>query len=529
MLPLLFATIFVGLMIVALTAALLSTFLFRNSPPLMRSSITAAAAWLTASVALHFLPSAYEPRFWERPLFLLPFAIIVWLLMWRSYALYWEDDAALAAEAAEAEAKAWPELASAGPALAEAVPGEPEARPWWVVRHWRGECPLPVAYWVNSLLVVFLLTVLGAQLVRGIEIAGAPLQAVSIAALLFLVTTLLLWAWGAVGTWRSAMVHEDRGGSGNWAIAAQVMVVLGAFLSFVQVRSIAYQGWEYGVLAFGGDSLGRPARVTLEEGGATIRIDGTLTSGTSGRFRALAADAPGLRRVLLDSPGGRGLEAMRIARTIRARGLDTRAEGQCNSACTMILLAGRDRSASPWTGIGFHQPDFPGWSQSQRRLAIAETRQEYLALGLDGRFVDRALTAAPESMWMPPHEELVRARVLTATEIDVRGVPPLFDRIERLAARIEPNLPARMDDATRFEEVHAQGPVLVHLLTFLGAREGLDMRGARIALGDAAQRQVCADEDNVEALAEGANFVFLYRDREERPLFQITIEGCGRR
>ena len=524
MLPALIATLFVGLLIVSATAAALSSILVRNAPPLRRSAITAVAAWVLASAAVHFLPSSYDAKIWERPLFLLPFAIIVWLIMWRSFSLYWQEDAEIeAAAAAEAE-KVWPALAD------QALPApEPatERRTLWAVRHWRGEISLPVAYWVNSVLVVFLVTVLAGALVRGVETSGASLQALAATALLFLVGTLLLWAWGAVGTWRSATCHEDHGGSGGWAIAAQVMVALGAFLTFLQVQNYAFQSLEYGALAFGGDPLGEPAAVTIGDDGTTIRIDGTLTSGTSGRFRSIAAEAPRLRTVLLDSPGGRQLEAMRISETIEQRGLATRVERECLSACTFILLAGRERTADWSARIGFHQPDFPGWTDGERRMGIREMSEDYRRSGLAERFIEQAMATPPEAMWMPRRDELAAARVLTAVERDPRGVPRIFREMEALAKRLNARLPMQIDRTTRFESVEAWGPNLIHNLVVQRPREDIDRSRARSVIGQAVMREVCAVEANLDAMEDGASFVYYYRDAEQSPLFQVTLRSCG--
>jgi hypothetical protein len=525
MIPALIATVFVGLLVVAAAAAALSGILFRNAPPLRRSALTALAAWIVASAAVHFLPSAYDTKIWERPLFLLPFAVIVWLIMWRSFAVYWVDDAEIEAEAAAEDAKIWPALAEQDLAVA---PAEPERTGFWAMRHWRGELSLPVAYWVNSVLVVFLVTVLAGAAVRGIENSGAPLQLVAAAALLFLVATLLLWAWGAVGTWRSATCHEDHGGSGGWAIAAQVMVAIGAFLTFLQVQNYAFQSLEFGVLAFGGDSLGAHPEVSLSEDGTTLSVDGMLTSGTSGRFRALASDASRLRTVLLDSPGGRQLEAMRIAETVRDRGLDTRVERECLSACTFILLAGRERTADQTARIGFHQPDFPGWSAGERRLGISEMAEDYRRAGLGDRFVERALSAGPDDMWMPRHEELAEARVLTAEELEIGGGGPrIYREMQALAKRLNTRLPAQVDRSTRFDSVEAHGAVLVHTLTVQSPREAVDRRAARDAIGPAVMREVCASAANRNAIEDGAAFVYVYRDRDGRPLFQINVASCG--
>lgn len=519
MLPELLATIFMSLLVVALAAVLLSSVLFRNAPPLKRSALTAACAWLVASALSWFLPRT-SVEAWVMPAFFLPFAIVVWLLMWRSFAIYWEDDAEGLAEEREV-----PLLPNEAPEAAGPRFEGPQPHRNWILRHWRGECPLPIALWINSVLVVFLISLAAAIALSLLEASDVPLQAVSAAALLFILVTLLLMVWGGVGAWRSATLHEDRGGSGSWAIAAQVVIVLAAFGAFLQIKGQVFQSWEYGVLAMGGDPLGAPADVTLANGGTAIRIDGVLTSGTSGRFRALAAEAPRLRTVLLDSPGGRQIEAMRIAATLGARQLDTRVERECLSACTFVLLAGRERGAARYARIGFHQPTFPGWSDAERRIAARRMRDDYVHAGLDPGFVDRAMETPNDAIWMPPHETLIAARVLTSTEIDT-GPPALFEQMERLAGRINQTLPAQIDRTTRFDSVDAYGPVLVHNFTVQRPRRSVDFASARISIGHAARRQVCAVEANREAIVDGANYVFLYRDAEARPMFQITIDRC---
>lgn len=523
------AIVFMGLLLVALAGAVLSSFLFTKSPPLKRSAITAVAAWVAASVGLHVLPAQEQPSIPMALLMLLPFAIIVWAVMWRAFALYWRDDAELEAEAAAAAAMAWPEIEredAPGPGPAPA----PERPSFWFVRHWRGEYPLAVAYWVNSLMVVFLATVLASAALRGVETAGAPLQAVAAGALLLLLFSLLFWAWGVIGTWRSATYHEDRGGSGSWAIAAQVMVVIGIFFSFLQVQNYAFQGIELGTLALGGDSLGDEAELVLSEDGTEIGIDGTLTSGTSGRFRALAEDAPRLKRVTLDSRGGRQLEAMRIAATVEERGLETRVERECMSACTFILLAGRGRTADPDARIGFHQPSFPGWSPAESEQATREVGDDYVAAGLARAFVDRAMAVPAEAMWLPRRDELLAARVLTGSAAEGDDTRPRVIRVVwKLAERLSARLPVDIGPTTRFESAAAYGSTLVQFFTAARTRETIDRPASRAIIGPAVLEQVCAVEANRDAIEDGANFIFFYRDRDGRPLFQIDVAGCGSR
>ncbi|MBL0116023.1 MAG: hypothetical protein IPP45_11860 [Sphingomonadales bacterium] len=110
---------------------------------------------------------------------------------------------------------------------------------------------------------------------------------------------------------------------------------------------------------------------------------------------------------------GTHFEAQKIAEIVDRKGLNTYVEGQCESACTLILLAGRDRATTPNARIGFHQPDFPGLDAEGKRAIIDANRVIYLKAGVSDTFIDRAMSASPKSMWYPSYDEMVAANVVT--------------------------------------------------------------------------------------------------------------------
>jgi hypothetical protein len=153
-----------------------------------------------------------------------------------------------------------------------------------------------------------------------------------------------------------------------------------------------------------------------------VIVNGHITAGTAERFTRLLEATPGVEQVMLTSPGGRTLEAERMAVAIRERGLDTKVVDHCMSACTDILLAGRERYADQDTRIGFHQPSFPGVSARELSAATAEWRERYIAAGVEPGFAWRAMATPSEGMWFPTFEEMIAANVLSGTEpIVVQG------------------------------------------------------------------------------------------------------------
>lgn len=196
------------------------------------------------------------------------------------------------------------------------------------------------------------------------------------------------------------------------------------------------------------------ARLTLSDDGQSMLLDGMLETGTAAKFKAVLDAAPNLRTVVLQSEGGRLGEAIEISEIVRARGLATYVESWCLSACTIILLAGRDRAASPSARIGFHEPVFPGAKASEIPTLRSISRRLYDDAGVQPTFTDRAFATPASGMWYPTTNEMQMARVLTRISLSgetTAGASQLKSRedIDRALAEI----PFWPDLKTRHPEV----------------------------------------------------------------------------
>ena len=289
-------------------------------------------------------------------------------------------------------------------------------------RHWAGHLSLPLSYWVNGVLLAAIIATAAEFVAVKLRSGGGSLRGIAILALCYLVVGAVFWLWSSVGIWRSAYWHRRRGGAVGWAVGARVLIVLSVVATLYRSGDIALQAAELRDLAAGRDSLGAIAQMRVSPDGRDLLVSGAIAAGSAERFAEVLAGAPGVEKVVLTSVGGRMLEAGRMADLIRARGLDTQVQDHCMSACTNLLLAGRDRFAAEDARIGFHQPSFPGASADELRDAIAETRESYLAAGVDPLFAARAMAVPAQGMWFPSFNELETARVLTGTEpIVIRG------------------------------------------------------------------------------------------------------------
>ena len=100
-----------------------------------------------------------------------------------------------------------------------------------------------------------------------------------------------------------------------------------------------------------------------------------------------------------------GGEAKKLARYVQNRGLDTYAEGRCESACTIVFIAGRDRAATPNARLGFHSPTGLGRSPSSQSVGRDYMGNLYREAGVSASFVKHALTVAGSDMWYPSRGE----------------------------------------------------------------------------------------------------------------------------
>ncbi|MCP4619020.1 MAG: DUF4339 domain-containing protein [Bradyrhizobium sp.] len=313
-----------------------------------------------------------------------------------------------------------------GPAFAEipvppplpprALAPERPKRQNFIARHWRGEYPLWVSYWVVGLfsnMAALLAIVLLSQFMVT-QVAYVPF-----ALWLFFVT---IWSglvelaiWQGVGIWRSASRrHLELRAAGKrafWPGMAKVAVCLGALqLGGVLVKAALPQIVEATRMAFLGDPS-IPSYTVRAINGTEAEIAGGIKYGVTTDLEKLLNAQPGVRVVHLDSVGGRIGEGKKLNALIRERQLDTYVETKCMSACTLVFAGGRERILGKGAALGFHRGAFPGGQSDD--VGSSVERQIYAAAGFSKAFIDRALATPNADMWKPTAAELLSYKVVT--------------------------------------------------------------------------------------------------------------------
>lgn len=389
----------------------------------------------------------------------------------------------------------------------------------YILRHWRGDLSLPVAYWVNAVFISVLIPILLSFLVSWAEQAGSSIQLTSAAMMLILMLNVIVTIWAIVGTWRSADRHIERGGRGIWEAIAKFLMLLSAFRLFGGIVTLGPYMAETSQLALGNDPMGEPAKIELVDN--TIKVAGPLSLGTAQRFAQIVEANPEAKRVVLTSIGGRIGEAFAMSKLVADRSLNTTASTECSSACTIVLVAGRDRSATPRTKIGFHEPSYPGMATGQMNAMSSLMADAYRDAGVADNFANEALRVSADSMWYPDEPELFKAGVLNLMDPE-----RIAFRFKVEARNFQRQLPKKIDELTTLVSVVADGQTITYRYIVDLPPGLITASEARKKLINDLKSDLCSQYLLPEYLRSGGRYDFTYNYRGGGTLTQFSIDAC---
>jgi hypothetical protein len=261
--------------------------------------------------------------------------------------------------------------------------------------------------------------------------------------------------------WLNAHIHDlYKQGYSDWEYANRqsigwvlliLLLIIGSLVTFRTLNRSVKKGsrlgrWLQGVIVlipapfmlitlFGdgfsiGHMLTESAQVALgsaydfqvSSNGAELKLSGDVAYDLADRLKEELDIHPGVSRIRLESGGGDVHEAFRAAKIIAAHNLDTVVSGKCVSACTIMFVAGKDRTLDKGAGLGFHAAR----SEDPTEGAAGSFRAAFKPYGIDKAFVARVERTKPSEMWYPTRRELFAAHVLSAPpvpEADVTKTP----------------------------------------------------------------------------------------------------------
>lgn len=151
---------------------------------------------------------------------------------------------------------------------------------------------------------------------------------------------------------------------------------------------------------------------------------------------ALLKSEQSIKEIELNSAGGDVEAAFYMADLIIDYELDTNVNGTCESACTLMLLAGERRTVERGSWVGFHQSywdalyiqgyfernkdskgwsnafEFASWMYEDTQREVLRNLQYFVERGVDAGFAIKTMQATSDDMWYPRRKELEAAGVI---------------------------------------------------------------------------------------------------------------------
>jgi hypothetical protein len=286
----------------------------------------------------------------------------------------------------------------------------------YIEQHWRGNLSLNRSFWVNLVLLFFLVGILERFLFPPyIENELAVTTAVIA---YFIVVKLIVYPWQVVGVLRACdlRIRSDTGRS--WATAAQIALVVSLAVTLVATIE-TYQSLQVFKqnLILKQIPLPEPQySLDLIKQDTLIHLRGPFEIGITNRVAEMIEQYPEVTGIILDSGGGQIYEGRGLARLIRENKLQTYSLDKCLSSCTTAFVAGTIRTLGTNARLGFHQyktysliPSINVRSEQAKDMAI------FVKQGVSPEFLKKLFTHPPEEIWLPDIDELINAGVVHQT------------------------------------------------------------------------------------------------------------------
>ena len=270
-----------------------------------------------------------------------------------------------------------------------------------VSRHWHGRLPIAV-----SSLAVGLATYICIYVLRVLTSATVPTLPTAYLPSVIITFYVLCWtvvAWWSVGAWRSAN-GSDRP---RWRTVTKLLVATSLLLQvFIAVRLAIPSILDASLAALDDPEFGARGVRTVAAGNQ-LELFGEISNSTPEKLEQVLNSDKTAALLRLVSDGGRVGAAQRAADIVRRHHLDTYVEKECDSACTILFLAGTRRWIRKGARLGFHASKFGGVDLPE------DTSARLAKAGVPQGFIHRVQNTPSNAMWYPTEEDLLAAHVVT--------------------------------------------------------------------------------------------------------------------
>lgn len=273
----------------------------------------------------------------------------------------------------------------------------------YLLAHWRGELSLARSFWINGILLNFVIGF--ASAIFSDAISGHLRPNFSFVAFMFAIAVVLLSipVWQLVGIWRSAGSHTNRTGHRFWAIVARFMVILNCMGLIAVMISYAIL-MKQAIQIATGEKLSE-YDISLA-GDTDIHLTGYINFDALDDVRRILSSNEKVSVLILNSPGGLIGAAIDLGHVVDEHQLTVVADGQCLSACTLPLVASPNSTVIPGALIGFHRAGGTGVLGADEQV-VGRMDRFFADHGVDPSTRRIIRSTDYEDMWVPSLDELV--------------------------------------------------------------------------------------------------------------------------
>ncbi|HET6322400.1 MAG TPA: hypothetical protein VFF87_10155 [Hyphomicrobium sp.] len=281
----------------------------------------------------------------------------------------------------------------------------------FIGKQWRGEAPFWTGVFGASLLLPWALVLGGLSWLSVFTIDQTPYTSMAAAAVVFTLIGLIA-LWQFIGTWRATSRARTpaRGRIARWT--GRTIAGTSLALSAVALLTVPGAMASYYAEATDADWIGQRGH-TLTVSGDRIVVSGHLSWGLYYEFVDALAANPGVRTVVLNSPGGHYAVGLRMGRLIHERGLTTVTTEMCGSACTYAFIGGHERLLGRGARLGFHA--MAGNTEVVLSRMQAHAAETLAAAEVPEDFIVRIFATPSDDVWYPSTEELRAANLVTGS------------------------------------------------------------------------------------------------------------------
>jgi ATP-dependent protease ClpP protease subunit len=225
----------------------------------------------------------------------------------------------------------------------------------YIGRHWRGENSLAWAYWINGALLNVSTYAFVTILHENTTILDEIIPWLTNAVAMFSITI-----WSSVGIWRTATKSINQAHlvvpkkPCFWAYVAKFMVIIGALQIIAAWEPLVKDMLNLYAL----ESSDMNTQYFIQyQGDTDIILNGYINEVSVGAIKKAFEEDQNRTALVMNSPGGILISAYELADFVEQNKIIVAADGDCFSACLLVLASAELSLVSPNTKLFFHHPE----------------------------------------------------------------------------------------------------------------------------------------------------------------------------